>query len=444
MVGEEAGQTRYTRRNRTLSTKALEREQRKNETRDSDDSYETNTEDAINAQLDAPKAPAPKRMQSRPRTPSQATKRGRPEGNGIAKEDPLSMILAAIAELKTSNMELKSGTRSLISELAEVKSQLEETNEQLAVTKEQLAKTETQLAEIISNTSSGIRSTSGEFTPSTGSVPNGSPTQSYASVLAGAMHLPASVKSFPTASALFCTIDTSRVEGNVSETEPGKIRQAIEREIRTTEDQAAWRCVAVNKDPRNPTRIRIVCRSETELLLVKDAAQKTIAAGARVLKDQLYPVKVDNANRTAILDKEGNLLPGTVEELGQENDVKIAKVSWLSKKDQAKAYGSMVVYVTSSNDATRLLQGQYFHVAGESAYVRVFETRERPLQCYKCQKLGHKAYSCPSNQQVCAKCAETGHHHRECVATIPKCVPCGGPHESFSKNCRVLFPLRHE
>lgn len=72
MAGEEAVQTRHTRSNRTLFTKALGS---KNETRKSDDSY--NTEDAIVAQLDAPKAPGPKPLQSRPRTPSQATKRDR-------------------------------------------------------------------------------------------------------------------------------------------------------------------------------------------------------------------------------------------------------------------------------------------------------------------------------------------------------------------------------
>jgi len=59
--------------------------------------------------------------------------------------------------------------------------------------------------------------------------------------------------------------------------------------------------------------------------------------------------------------------------LGKENNVKIAKIAWLSKKNQAKAYRSMVVYLTSGNDATGLLQGQYFHVAGESAYTNVFK-----------------------------------------------------------------------
>lgn len=39
----------------------------------------------------------------------------------------------------------------------------------------------------------------------------------------------------------------------------------------------------------------------------------------------------------------------------------------------------MVVYVTKGSDAVRLLQGQYFDVAGESAYTRVFEPCRGPL-----------------------------------------------------------------
>ena len=177
----------------------------------------------------------------------------------------------------------------------------------------------------------------------------------------------------PTTATLFCTIDTSRVEGNETETQPGKIRQTIESEMRTAGEHEGWRCLAVNKDPRNSARIRVACRDETELQQVKQAVQRTVVAGARVLRDQLHPVKVDNANRTAILDHEGNLRPGVMEILGNENDVKEAKVAWLSNRNRAKAYGSMVVYLTSSIDAARLLQGQYFHVAGESAYTNVFE-----------------------------------------------------------------------
>jgi hypothetical protein len=40
--------------------------------------------------------------------------------------------------------------------------------------------------------------------------------------------------------------------------------------------------------------------------------------------------------RTAVIDHEGKVLPGAAEALGQENDVQIAKLSWLSRRDAAK------------------------------------------------------------------------------------------------------------
>ena len=82
----------------------------------------------------------------------------------------------------------------------------------------------------------------------------------------------------------------------------------------------------------NPERIRITCRSEGELVQVKEAAEKTKVPGARMLRDQLHPVKVDNANRTAILEESGQVRPGVGEMLEKENEVKIGKISWLSRK----------------------------------------------------------------------------------------------------------------
>lgn len=37
-----------------------------------------------------------------------------------------------------------------------------------------------------------------------------------------------------------------------------------------------------------------------------------------------------------------------------------------------------------------------------------------------------------------AKCAKEGHHYRDCLEEVPRCVLCGGPHESFSRNCKTL------
>jgi hypothetical protein len=87
-----------------------------------------------------------------------------------------------------------------------------------------------------------------------------------------------------------------------------------------------WRCTAVTRDPRNTARIRVTCRDEAELQLVKEATQKYAAPGLRVLRDQLYPVKIDDANRMAVLDQDGSIRPNATEIFGKENEVRIGKM----------------------------------------------------------------------------------------------------------------------
>ncbi|TKA61777.1 hypothetical protein B0A55_12708 [Friedmanniomyces simplex] len=92
------------------------------------------------------------------------------------------------------------------------------------------------------------------------------------------------------ADTLYCTVDTSRIEEHEKGiSDPGTTRQAIEREMSGREGHGNWRCVAVTKDPRNATRIRVARRNEEEMGLVKEAAQKSAGAGVRVLRDQLFP-----------------------------------------------------------------------------------------------------------------------------------------------------------
>ncbi|KAF3392112.1 hypothetical protein DPV78_010808 [Talaromyces pinophilus] len=157
------------------------------------------------------------------------------------------------------------------------------------------------------------------------------------------------------------------MEEDKGKTQIAGIRQMIEKVMRENEETKNWRCAAVVKDPKNTAQIRVICRNEDEIQQVKEAAQKIEIPGIRTLRDQLYPVKIDNVNRTAVLDADRNILPGAADALGKENNVSITKISWLSKKDSNKAYGSMVVYITKGTDAKHLIDGNYFDIAGESA-----------------------------------------------------------------------------
>jgi hypothetical protein len=162
-----------------------------------------------------------------------------------------------------------------------------------------------------------------------------------------------------------------------------------------------------------------------------------------VLYDELHLVKVNSVNRTAVLDENGDIQVGAAAAFGEENKTTVAKIAWLSRKENAKAYGSIVIYLTKGSDARRLLAEGFFHTGGESGVTSTFEYQPRPMQYYNCQEIRHKAFQC-KNTQRCAKCSAEGHHHSSCNQMIPKCIPCRGPHESYSKNYWKLYLSHHD
>jgi Zinc knuckle len=198
----------------------------------------------------------------------------------------------------------------------------------------------------------------------------------------------------------------------------------------------AWKPLAVKRDHRNPNRIRILCRSQRELEDVKRAAEITKPQGARVLRDQLYPVKMDNVPTRAVLTPAGRPRDDAVRNIEIENGVQIAKIAWLSHRNTGKAYGSMAVFFKTGEQAAAALSEGFFSVDGESANAFPFLPRTGPVRCYKCQQIGHKAFAC-QGVQTCGNCAKPGHSHSDCQTTIPACAVCRGPHSAFSRNCNA-------
>lgn len=46
-----------------------------------------------------------------------------------------------------------------------------------------------------------------------------------------------------------------------------------------------------------------------------------------MLRDELYPIKVDSVKRAAVLDENHNVLAGAAVALGEENEARIAKIA---------------------------------------------------------------------------------------------------------------------
>ena len=96
----------------------------------------------------------------------------------------------------------------------------------------------------------------------------------------------------PFADPLFCTVDFSRAEGGEKATDIPVLRERIEKEIQKGENKT-FQCKAIVKVHQTQPRVRILCRDEKELNTVREAAIAVTTEGARVLRDQLYPVKVN-------------------------------------------------------------------------------------------------------------------------------------------------------
>jgi hypothetical protein len=80
-------------------------------------------------------------------------------------------------------------------------------------------------------------------------------------------------------------------------------------------------------------------------------AEEKIGIGSRVLRDKLYPIKVDGVKRAIVLDNNHTILARVAVALSEENKSTVAKITWLSSKEAAKPYSSIVVYLTKGSDA---------------------------------------------------------------------------------------------
>ncbi|EWZ29363.1 hypothetical protein FOZG_16991 [Fusarium oxysporum Fo47] len=158
-----------------------------------------------------------------------------------------------------------------------------------------------------------------------------------------------------------------------------------------------------DEDPKNTHRVRITCRNESDHEVVKRVTEAKLALGARILRDDLYPIRVDNVSRIAVLDERNEVRAEATQTLGRENDTEVAKIAWLSRRDVPEAHGSMVVYLKKRSEARRFISEGFFVAGEEFGTTKVFERRDRPKQCYNSQQItNHKAYQC-DRPQVCRR-----------------------------------------
>jgi hypothetical protein len=88
-------------------------------------------------------------------------------------------------------------------------------------------------------------------------------------------------------------------------------------------------------------------------------------------------------------------------------------------------------------------ESNYNEIISKGLFVKCFHFKvteweffDQPLQCFKCQKYGHRKENCKEEKDVCLICAGN-HSYKICKnKSNVKCANCGGNHSSVSKECR--------
>jgi len=165
-----------------------------------------------------------------------------------------------------------------------------------------------------------------------------------------------------------------------------------------------------------------------------DTWLKTHFDKGRIYGEQWYPVRVDRALRSQVIDETG------CNEFSRLNGVEVKKMRWLGNMSVDKEYGSMVLHVRTREEMDKLLKEMIVLMPnGETAFTRPFYPSVQPSRCYRCHLYGHLHYRCKSPAPICGQCSQPGHAASTCTATVFLCAACGGKgeHKATDSGCPV-------
>lgn len=118
-----------------------------------------------------------------------------------------------------------------------------------------------------------------------------------------------------------------------------------------------------------------------------------------------------------------------------DDNIKIINVDRLQKRDSSGKW------ITS--ETLKITFAGPVMPAGVIIAHSYYKTRpfvQIPVQCFKCQRIGHTSGSCTARIR-CLLCS--GNHSKDnCRALTHKCANCGGPHIASSKECTIIRDAR--
>ena len=343
-----------------------------------------------------------------------------------------------------SSKEGKQIVQILTEQIKSVLEELKASKEEIKASREEAKASRQEVKEL----RSWIETNSAAWTSPQPSTNSGSTPSSWPSLQVPRSGLPSQKSISPHSSAsnqgpaIVASVGIDLTKVDCRKEEPSMLKKRFNNAFTETVAINRIKCTGILKSPGEAHKAKLLFKTQSDADLVRANEDwlKAHFRGARLQGEQWYPIKVDRVNRYAINDGNSwNIRQSAAKEIGEENRVEIARMRWLSGPSD-KHFGSLVVYLTKQKDAGVLLENQLMDFKGEAAFTSVFQRRQVPSRCFKCQKYGHQEFRC-KDETVCAKCATTGHTEKDCISPETKCAACKGPHKASDRGCKVYRDL---
>lgn len=118
-------------------------------------------------------------------------------------------------------------------------------------------------------------------------------------------------------------------------------------------------------------------------------------------------------------------------EINETNEIQIVGMERLKKKINNNWTPSQSVKLTIKNRNIP----NHITIGFMKYIIRPFINE--PMQCYKCQRLGHTSKSCKASLPRCMLCGGP-HKKDDCTAERKRCANCNGEHSANSKSCEIM------
>ncbi|CAF1111596.1 unnamed protein product, partial [Brachionus calyciflorus] len=130
-----------------------------------------------------------------------------------------------------------------------------------------------------------------------------------------------------------------------------------------------------------------------------------------------------------------------------KNKYEIEDTLRMIKKSTGQKIQLVKAVMSNSEKFNQIMKNGCIYLGCSRIRVTQWKFGISPLQCFKCQKLGHRAESC-TGKEKCLKCGKFDHKRDQCpVKDDPSkyhCINCGGNHVACSKLCPVLKQATEE